>query len=542
MIKLLFDGKPDYATVVNCKKGDSGRKLSFKVEDFDVSSCDKILLSVLKSSKKLWSFPVQATSSNSINIFLSPSILSVAGLALLEFSFLKGSDKITSSPVVLNVIESNGEIDDKNESYLLNDMEEILSSVFGKVEGNVPILNSDSYDNLYTDLEEVVSNLNVTNLSEAEKKIFEHESGNGLNLFIQQTEPTERWGIWIKDNPKEKCSIKTKDYVVAGENIADPAFLPDVGFLTAGEKFYCFNGSDYLYSEGEENIDEARNLLYNHGYKVNTNSYAFVNSKYVLSDLNITTTQKAEFKLRTSNYSDTQKFSFPIDSSVIAEKFDKIIFTSNYLIGCSDGSILVLELLIENLPEITLKSCYCCQIPALGSKITKIAVNADTPTKIAFLRGSVLTAFDIKNKTTEDFSLRSGVVQEGSPFVISEDWILYLRYDGYLVHYDIVTQNSTFLSFEETPLGIGYFHGNVYIMHENNVERIALDQLIIPSDKMYIYLTEGDTYRAKIVHSSVNITGNLEYIAFNDISYQTSEGAGTGEIYLGEGSGWTKFK
>lgn len=542
MIKLLFDGKPDYATVVNCKKGDSGRKLSFKVEDFDVSSCDKILLSVLKSSKKLWSFPVQATSSNSINIFLSPSILSVAGLALLEFSFLKGSDKITSSPVVLNVIESNGEIDDKNESYLLNDMEEILSSVFGKVEGSVPILNSDSYDTLYTDLEEVVSNLNVTNLSEAEKKIFEHESGNGLNLFIQQTEPTERWGVWIKDNPKEKCSIKTKDYVVAGENIADPAFLPDVGFLTAGEKFYCFNGSDYLYSEGEENIDEARNLLYNHGYKVNTNSYAFVNSKYVLSDLNITATHKAEFKLRTSNYSDTQKFSFPIDSSVIAEKFDKIIFTSNYLIGCSDGSILVLELSIENLRAVTLKSCYSCQIPALGSKITKIAVNADTPTKIAFLRRSVLTAFDIKNKTTEDFSLCSEVVQQGSPFVISENWVLYLRNDGYLVHYDIVTQNSTFLSFEEIPLGIGYFHGNVYIMHKDNVERIALDQLIIPSDKMYIYLTEGDTYRAKIVHSSVNITENLEYIAFNDISYQTSEGAGTGEIYLGEGSGWTKFK
>ena len=210
MIKLLFDGKPDYATVVNCKKGDSGRKLSFKVEDFDVSSCDKILLSVLKSSKKLWSFPVQATSSNSINIFLSPSILSVAGLALLEFSFLKGSDKITSSPVVLNVIESNGEIEDKNESYLLNDMEEILSSVFGKVEGNVPILNSDSYDNLYTDLEEVVSNLNVTNLSEAEKKIFEHESGNGLNLFIQQTEPTERWGFGLKTIPKKNARLKQK--------------------------------------------------------------------------------------------------------------------------------------------------------------------------------------------------------------------------------------------------------------------------------------------------------------------------------------------
>lgn len=217
-IKLKFDSTIDYNTVVNAKINDTERVIRAKV-DFDLSTCEEIRYAIRKPDRKISEnvIPVENIHSDYVDILLRLEDLCVAGQHFADITFTTSTEKITSSCFILNVFQSTTLPKVPSKNYLYEFM--LCVNRLNEIQGNITdgIKLNDS--NL-TALSEGVSDLleSVTPFKEAygnktfdeiKEDIFKKEEPS-LNLFVQETEPDVKNGVWIKSNKTEVKVISNK--------------------------------------------------------------------------------------------------------------------------------------------------------------------------------------------------------------------------------------------------------------------------------------------------------------------------------------------
>lgn len=219
-IKLKFDSTVDYNTVVNAKINDTERVIRAKV-DFDLSKCKEIRIAIRKPDRKVSEnvIPVGNIHNNYVDILLRLEDLCVAGQHLADVTFTTPTEKITSSCFILNVFQSttSPKVPSKNYLYELILCVNRLNEIKGGISDGIK-LNNSNLTALSQDVTELLDSVtpfkevfeNKT-FDEIKEDIFQKEESN-FNLFVQETEPDTKNGIWIKSN-KTNVKVFSNKYV-----------------------------------------------------------------------------------------------------------------------------------------------------------------------------------------------------------------------------------------------------------------------------------------------------------------------------------------
>ena len=219
-IKLKFDSTVDYNTVVNAKINDTERVIRAKV-DFDLSECEEIRIAIRKPDRKISEnvIPVGNIHNKYVDILLRLEDLCVAGQHLADVTFTSPTEKITSSCFILNVFQSTTSPKVPSKNYLyefmlcVNRLNEIKGGISDGIKLNYSNLTALSQDitellDSVTPFKEVFEN---KTFDEIKEDIFKREEPS-FNLFIQETEPDTKNGIWIKSN-KTNVKVISSKYV-----------------------------------------------------------------------------------------------------------------------------------------------------------------------------------------------------------------------------------------------------------------------------------------------------------------------------------------
>lgn len=374
------------------------------------------------------------------------------------------------------------------------------------------------------------------------------------NIFMQETEPETKEGIWIQSN-KDISKIETIENLITGKgewtNIYSniPYNFYRGRAVSIGTDIYLFSGDDsledkqkaYKYDTTNNTYTQLTNIPYafNSGeiIAIGTNIYLF--GGYSLDN----TILKTAYKYDTLTDTYTKLANIPYgyyDAGIAAIETDIYLFGTSHTDKLKVYKYDTLTNSYTQLEDISVVSSY--------SNIKCTAINND----IYIIIDGSLYKYDIQTKSYSNLTKPPFSVDNKTGITTIKNSI-YLFGGGNSViniayKYDTLTDTYTQL----TNIPNGFQSGSAVSVNNkifllggsNNMNMVQVYELASYSfDDKSIILVQGTGQYKTQLYENKDIDGRLLY-SFDDVKYNTTEDGldDTLPTYYGTGTEWVKFK